>query len=152
MICYDCRNSLSTLDNEDNYRNRNLLKNLFKDLIKDIPMKNYKDFLLILDHIDLFFSFDDSPSIKYLLFKRSQFLVQGGTILLIFDTNVDRKFDFGCLKYINLLPPSDESKSQFVKINYNNIEIDDYSKFSNYKKLISHIKYKLKKSEINGNN
>ena len=152
MICYDCDNSLSTLDNEDNYKNRNLLKQLFEDLIDDIPMKKYKDFLLILDHINKFFVFDYSSAIKYLLFKRSQFLIQGGTIVLIFDTNKDRKFDFGCLKTLSLPPPSNESKSQFVKINFNNIKINDYSKFSNYNNLLNHVKYKIKKSEMNGNN
>ncbi len=138
---------MEDLDLDDKFENRRLIKTKFHNLIKDIPEKKYKDFLIIFDHIDRLFSFEQSNDINYLLFRKSKFFSLGGTILLIFDKNKTISFNFSCIKTFELEKPSESSFINFVKLNYGELHIDNLSRFDNFNDLKQHIKFIKSKNE-----
>ncbi len=141
VLLYDCEDSKDIMDSENRFKNREIIKSRFNTLIKDIPKEIYKEFLIIFDHIDIIFIFEPSDHINYLFFRKTNFFSLGGTILLIFNRDETISFNFKCAKNLELKKPSIESFSKFIKSDYNEVSIDDFSKIKDYKDLINHINY-----------
>lgn len=140
---FDYSSVLSELS-EDQYRNNETIKKYFKELSKDIPSTIYKEYLIILDHINkLFFWTPTDSKIRLNFLKNNKFLNSEGTLLIIYDLLSDIDYNFNCISEFKLEPPSVNSLTVFIK-KYYSLYIDkikDISEIKSFEDLISYITY-----------